>query len=172
MMKEYECYSCGSNTTTINKHGYSQWRTNRDLISGKIIHSLCLPCYNHLIWSPPRIEKMSKRRITYKNKRVYTETIPRMGTCVLCNETGIRTHIHHVEYHDNDQLRDTIEICISCHKIIELERMRKKRINERCYSCNILIGHNRYYLNKPTDLIICRRCAYHVLNIERFVKTG
>ena len=26
-----------------------------------------------------------------------------------------RTHIHHIEYHDEDPFKSTVELCVSCH---------------------------------------------------------
>lgn len=46
--------------------------------------------------------------------------IPRKGICSKCGAVkGIDckiTHMHHLEYHPEDPLKDTIELCSSCHK--------------------------------------------------------
>jgi len=40
---------------------------------------------------------------------------PRTGVCSECGRTNCKTDIHHIQYHDYDPLRDTIELCVGCH---------------------------------------------------------
>jgi len=79
------------------------------------------------------------RRITFKDKRIYTNENPRNGQCQLCklkigdefiNRFGEKsivkhTHLHHTEYHEDDPLKDTIEVCNSCHSKITIRNQRK-----------------------------------------------
>ena len=80
----------------------------------------------------------SKQRIAYKRKYIGLGFNPRKGQCSWCgNKKGdeyIDAHgkvmktqkidLHHIEYHDDDILATTIEICTSCHSK-ESARLRK-----------------------------------------------
>jgi hypothetical protein len=75
-------------------------------------------------------DKRSPRRIKFKGKHIRLKFFPRKGECEKChkrigdrfiNRFGSvdiikRTHIHHIKYHADDPLRDTIELCIPCHR--------------------------------------------------------
>jgi hypothetical protein len=66
-----------------------------------------------------REQEKNKRRINIKGQNVvYVESNPRTGQCSICLRKvgeGIKqTQIHHINYHD-DPLKDTIEVCVSCH---------------------------------------------------------
>jgi len=65
---------------------------------------------------PPRVKVIRERvRMRYKGKMIELKENPRTGYCSICNWEGL-THIHHfAEYHDDDPLKDTIELCPSCH---------------------------------------------------------
>jgi len=58
--------------------------------------------------------KDSKKRILFKNKRIYLGFNPRTGICSNCGKEGI-TNLHHKQYHEDDPLKDTLELCTSCH---------------------------------------------------------
>lgn len=45
--------------------------------------------------------------------------------CVLCGNEGY-TELHHVAYHDNDPLKDTIEVCKECHKHLPKRKLKEK----------------------------------------------
>jgi hypothetical protein len=55
----------------------------------------------------------------FKDKVIHIEKNPRTGVCSLCgNKVGEgikRTGMHHIEYHDRNPLKDTVELCGSCH---------------------------------------------------------
>ncbi len=81
-------------------------------------------------------------RVTYKGKTVHLKKAPRSGICQNCNRSVSRgeineTHMHHyAEYHDDDPLRDTLELCESCHlkeswKLKQFETPKFKAANER-----------------------------------------
>jgi hypothetical protein len=59
------------------------------------------------------------RRLVYKGKRIMLKEDPRYGICQLCGAvkgTDCKiTVMHHMKYHDDDPLRDTIEVCVACH---------------------------------------------------------
>lgn len=70
--------------------------------------------------TPKEIFKIrNRRKLKFKDKRISVKESPRKGVCSWCGAVkGIdckRTNIHHIEYHDDDPLRDTVELCVSCH---------------------------------------------------------
>ena len=102
------CSNCGSNKTYLAKGKYPQW-----YIGGTICHN----CHA-LLWNknnPDRVKMNSLRRINPRGKKeVVVKDNPRKGVCLWCGFKGL-TDIHHIKYHDDDPLRDTIELCRSCH---------------------------------------------------------
>lgn len=115
------CLNCGSTTTYVDKRGWTHWRHYKDGF-------LCHRCESRLIWNPILNKKWNKitnakwhpindpKRIRFKDKRIILKENPRTGICSLCRSQGL-THIHHIKYHEDDPLRDTIELCNRCHKI-------------------------------------------------------
>ncbi len=71
---------------------------------------------------PVKIQIKNKRRILFKNKQLYIKERILIGVCNLCRAVvGLdckRTSMHHIEYHEEDILKDTIELCNSCHKTL------------------------------------------------------
>src|SRR5687768_6616844 len=76
-------------------------------------------------WNPI----ISKRRLQFKTKSILLKENPRKGICSECGKKigdfyvdrrlKIRpikiTHIHHIQYNENDPLKDTKELCAACH---------------------------------------------------------
>ena len=60
------------------------------------------------------------KRIAFKGKRLLLKEDPRIGICQLCGAVrGMdckKTHMHHIKYHPDDPLKDTIEVCGKCHR--------------------------------------------------------
>ena len=85
----------------------------------KWIGSLCRKCYDKLIHHPLSSKKDNPRRIKFKDKRIHVKEIARNGICSFCGAVkGVdckKTQLHHFKYHDDDPLKDTIELCVSCH---------------------------------------------------------
>jgi len=114
------CYACGSNTTFINKHGNPDWATNKPTNL-----FLCHKCLHRYITNPkwntihnPKYYKLYKpRRFRFKDKRIIAKEPVRNGICQNCGKVGGKTDIHHIIYHDDDPLKDIIELCASCHGI-------------------------------------------------------
>lgn len=79
-----------------------------------------------------RIAKATRlpKRILFFNRRIELDKNPRTGKCSMCGNEG-RTEIHHIKYHEDDPLKDTIEVCAKCHRIREQKfgewRTTKKR---------------------------------------------
>jgi len=118
------CYCCGSNTTlTHRKKGrdYLRWYLNHD----KDNNVFCHLCYNKLIDHP----KYARTRIWFKSQRLVLKENPRKGICSQCHSIlGIdckTTQIHHIKYHEDDPLKDTVELCPSCHAT-ESQRLRHR----------------------------------------------
>jgi len=101
------CFSCGTDKS-VNKRGWRNWRKE----DGKW---WCKNCHSRIFSAP----KWHARRILFKGKRLYVKENPRTGICSLCHRKtgeGIKkTAIHHIQYHEDDLLRDTVELCVSCH---------------------------------------------------------
>ena len=102
-------------------------------------------------------DKNKLNRIWFKNKRINVGFNPRTGICSLCHKQGL-TDIHHVQYHELEPLKDTIELCDSCHN-----RQRHKDMSERfCLEC----GSTETYLRKENWFMwykykngwICKNC--------------
>ena len=84
-------------------------------------------------WNPILNKKWNPinhpKTIRFKEKQIILEENPRKGYCNFCKKsvgdeyinnrgkTAIlkTTHIHHINYHDDNPLKDTIELCPSCH---------------------------------------------------------
>ena len=106
------------------------------------------------------------KRICFKDKRIQLSHEPRTGICSLCRKQGL-THIHHINYHDSNPLKDTIELCVSCHNM-----QRKKYLDRICLNC----GSNKTYLRKENwyswykykDGWICKNCYK---KLRKFVRT-
>ena len=77
------------------------------------------------------------------HKKIFLKENPRKGICHKCHrkvgdeyvncfgQIAIvkQTQIHHLEYHHNDPLKDTVELCASCHSK-ESHRLNIIRIEE------------------------------------------
>ena len=88
----------------MNKREYNKnwWKNNPDKTKA----------YNDK-WNP--INNPKRIRLQFKGKTLLLKENPRKGICSKCGKKT-RTHIHHfAEYHENNPLKDTIELCSSCH---------------------------------------------------------
>jgi len=118
------CVHCGSDKTYSVIRGncaiHYQWYN----IDGWF----CSKCYSRLFNSPKWRPINNKKRIHFKGKTVFLKENPRKGVCTWCGKKKgepfinnrnklryVKTTIHHIEYHDDDPLKDTIELCSSCH---------------------------------------------------------
>ena len=105
------CLKCGSDKTYINKSHrwkpYEQWHKYED-------GWICSKCYDKLIHHPKQHLIDNPRRMRFKGKHIMLKQNPRTGICSKCGKKGL-THIHHIEYHDDNPLKDTIELCVGCH---------------------------------------------------------
>lgn len=73
------------------------------------------------------------KKITFKDKRITLNNNPRTGSCSQCGQQGL-THIHHFSYHANDPLKDTKELCASCHAYETWKLRPRKHLNYPKYN--------------------------------------
>jgi len=106
------CLNCGSDKTYLEDGKHQVWFNYK---GGYI----CKKCRGKLIDHPKWHPIHSPRRICFKNRSISLSENPRIGICNwCCAVVGVnckRTHIHHLEYHEGDPLKDTVELCPSCH---------------------------------------------------------
>jgi hypothetical protein len=128
------CSRCGSTETytekgKVRKDGtrppsYPHWRRDNEIENGWV----CSKCFNKYVinvnWRP----LWDKRRFLFKDKPAYAPpgSIPRIGVCNWCRavigEINAQigklckmTSIAHMAYHDDNPLKDTLELCAYCH---------------------------------------------------------
>ena len=121
-MENRTCSNCGSATTYIRRDGRRQWNSYND-------GWLCNSCYCKLVLNPKWSNINNKRRIKFKDTIIRVDKNPRKGKCENCglkigdsyiNHKGQivilkHTQMHHEQYHDDDPLKDTMELCVKCH---------------------------------------------------------
>lgn len=115
------CIKCDS---TVNKkpiEEYVDWQG----------HSVgCSRRKAHFRYHP----KGNPRRITFKGKRVFLTENPRTGECSHCHRKvgeGIqKTQMHHIKYHKDDPLKDTVELCSGCHSKAHAKIRKKLKIKK------------------------------------------
>lgn len=75
-----------------------------------------------------QIKKTNQRRLRFKDKHIFLESIPRIGICSRCGKSVAkgeikRTNTHHLKYDFEHPDNHTIELCVKCH-IQEHEKTR------------------------------------------------
>lgn len=149
-----ECLNCFSNETLTRSNGSEVWLRHDDgfichtcynkLISNpkrtkeyiKKYNDKRTPEYNKKYndrKTPEQIKNNNDKRIMLRfgGKQILLNENPRTGYCSICRNNIFDgsckiTHIHHLEYHDGSPLKDTVELCPSCH--------RKQHIGQDEYS--------------------------------------
>jgi hypothetical protein len=126
------CSNCGSDKTRMDEGIYPKWTKYNDAY-------LCARCANKILYIPRKTKEAIKKyndinnfkMLRFKGKRILLKENPRKGVCSWCGAVkGIDcklTNMHHIEYHDDNILKDTIEICASCHG---KEHARIRRLNK------------------------------------------
>lgn len=93
-------------------------------------------------WNKISYQKTGHNRVRFKLQQINLKHNPRTGQCQLCNKkigdeyinwygkVAIvkKIDIHHIEYHDDDPLKDIIELCMSCHSK-ETWKLKKLKSN-------------------------------------------
>jgi hypothetical protein len=125
------CYNYKSDQTWTDKRGYKLWRKHE----GQWYCNIC----NTKLFTNPKYHKdalkkwnpiYNKNRLRFKDKQYLLKENPRKGICQSCGkkigdqynnckgEIAIikETHIHHIQYHPDNILKDTIELCVPCHR--------------------------------------------------------
>ena len=122
------CGLCDSNKTALNSKGYPNWC----YLNGDKTKRICMKCYlkkrykeNKSTYSQKAKQNYQDKKeeyrernshmLLFKDKRIRLDHNPRKGTCLKCGRKG-HTNIHHKKYHDSDPLKDTIELCVVCHR--------------------------------------------------------
>ncbi len=122
------CVLCGIDKTRVNSKGCPNWC----YLNGDKTKRICMKCYlnNRYKNTKSTYSKKAKqnyqdkkeeykernsRMLLFKDKRIHLDHNPRTGTCKKCGKVG-HTNIHHEKYHDDDPLKDTIELCVGCHR--------------------------------------------------------
>lgn len=107
--------------------------------------NLCRECFNAMSrvggkyyervaeYKHNRQDSISKRRIRFKDKRIYFPFKIRDGICSICGkkypeDLDRRTILHHEKYDEQNPLNHTIEVCLSCHNRIHNEMRRNEKI--------------------------------------------
>jgi hypothetical protein len=130
------CSECKSDATDIHKYGkrkdgspnllYPHWF--RDGKGGWWCKSCYLKFYHRKLGSD----------FSYKGKMLWDKEHRRLrsGVCAFCgakkgdinpnNGRPILTARAHIQYHDDDPPKDTIELCFTCHRKYDRGRQRKK----------------------------------------------
>lgn len=128
------CAHCGNNTTYKTPRGKEDWFD----IEGK---PWCKSCYFKVFEYPKKKVKWgsihSHRRVGFKGSSKSVKENPRIGFCNICkkwvgeeyiNRFGQKTPItktdmHHINYHEDNPLKDTLELCSSCHAKISKKQI-------------------------------------------------
>lgn len=94
--------------------------------------------------NPNHPERISKRSLNFKKRRIILAENPRKGTCIKCGAKDRTTVMHHLEYDEKDPLAHTIEVCQSCHNKLHNVKFRT------CAFCGKFVKTNSF---------ICRGCV-------------
>jgi len=132
------CSECGTSTIPSYAHWCSDGKGGW----------LCKRCYDRVYFR----ERASLFIFDYKGKSFWDKQKRRLrtGICAFCGAKSgdinpksgrpIRTNRAHIEYHDDDPLKDVIELCLSCHTKYD----RGIPPDRRCCVC----GSNRTLMEK------------------------
>ena len=100
-IEQRRCLKC-SGKTLLSKDGFPYWNRFED-------GWICNSCKGRLYY-PKRVGKA----LSFKGKLIHLKENPRKGICQSCGKQTV-TDIHHIQYHDDEPLKDTLELCPSCH---------------------------------------------------------
>lgn len=111
------CFGCGSTKTYIDKGGHLHWYG----IDWFVRIWFCENCNNKYFKNPKSLLTRHPRRVVFRKKQIQLSFNPRTGHCSLCPNNVYdgsckKTAMHHIEYHDEDPLKGTVELCNSCHR--------------------------------------------------------
>lgn len=96
---------------------------------------MCQNCYSLYVSTPKHNPKLNQRRLRFKDKILFMDAPIRIGVCNYCRAVVPfdckHTHMHHESYHEDQPLKDTIELCESCHHKIPTLRKRGRSKNTK-----------------------------------------
>ena len=140
LLMMHTCFACSSTKTYVTKSGYPQW--NR--IQWIIDLWFCNKCYYRYFKNPELNPETHKKHGPMRinmggKKRIQLDKNPRVGRCSICDNNIFdgscrRTGIHHLRYHWDEPLKDTIELCNSCHGTLTMRpKGRLWKVNSRLH---------------------------------------
>jgi ribosomal protein S27AE len=109
------CFNCGLSQTYTN-----QWYKHNE-------KHYCKKCNNKL-YNNPKWHSITRNWVTsFKGKSRYIGFRPKREVCSRCGmkkgekytiwgeQKTVKIDLHHIQYHEDDPLKDTIELCGRCH---------------------------------------------------------
>lgn len=139
----FKCSSCYNKQYGINHPGSSarrskKWHINNISYAKQYAKQYCKDhsedVKNRRVKWQNEHPDYDKHSVRFKQRRVRLSFTPRNGRCEECGkEVGIdikRTSLHHNQYHDEDVLKDTIELCDSCHS-----KKSRRDLGLKCTNC-------------------------------------
>lgn len=118
LVGKYTCFLCSSRTTLLKYGKYERWYNYND---NKICHYCFLETKGNR--NPNRKKRNdihNKNRLKFKNIRFLLDWNPRTDICSRCNKFHNKTAMHHaLGYYIIFPWYGTIELCPSCHNIVE-----------------------------------------------------
>ena len=143
------CANCGGATTYLHRiRGYEVWHIRNNQFwchkcfnKTRMKEMLQKGIYKHKKYTKEEMRERNARRIRFQNKYPHLKINPRKYQCsICCNKIGDeyinckgeiaktkKIDLHHITYHDNDFLKDTIEMCASCHTKESRRMLKEKR---------------------------------------------
>ena len=141
-MNERVCFNCGSKTTRLKRQKSGNLTQDWANIDGNPWCKRCIINYKYnpkydIEYRREYNKKQIPRLLLFKGRVKTMKEPPRIGFCNICkknigdeylNYKGEpvkikQTHIHHINYHSDDVLKDTIELCASCHRKISAKKI-------------------------------------------------
>ena len=110
-----------------------------------ISKGMCKKCYNKYVGNAKWRPILDVKRFFFKGKTIHAPNTPRIGVCNFCravvgeintqtNKLCKRTNLAHMAYHDDNPLKDTLELCVVCHSrhdrtTIDMQTHKQKKLN-------------------------------------------
>jgi hypothetical protein len=123
------CAACDSTETYVYRNGREQWHIHDG-------YRLCQKCFDYYVHNPAWNKETSEKwnpingpkHMFFISKIMILEERILKGICELCGnikgKNCKKTDMHHIDYHEDDPTKDTIELCSSCHG--KESRLQKK----------------------------------------------
>jgi ribosomal protein S27AE len=159
------CSRCSSDKTFPN------WHKDKEFAG-----FMCGKCYTRFVTNPKWKHIKYESQFNFRGKSHVSEQPIRIGVCnwcravkgqinAQCNKICNRTHRHHESYHEDDLLKDSIEICNKCHNIPSRVGKIRDMSSRICQSCKssksqprIRGGRPHWYRGSSEDQFLCMKC--------------